>query len=70
MADETFGIGVIGAAAIAKKNARAISMTRNGVGELCTHANQTRTPEVTLLVDCVRCRSHSSMMLSPTHRES
>lgn len=33
MGDATFGIGILGAAAIAKKNARAIAKCRNGAGE-------------------------------------
>ena len=32
MADSSFGIGILGAAAIAKKNARAIAKCRNGTG--------------------------------------
>ena len=34
MGDATFGIGILGAAAIAKKNARAIAKCRNGAGEI------------------------------------
>ena len=32
----TIGVGFIGAAAIAKKNARAISLAQNGIGEAMT----------------------------------
>ena len=33
MGDATFGIGILGAASIAKKNARAIAKCRNGPGK-------------------------------------
>ena len=37
MTDSTFGIGILGAASIAKKNARGISLTRNNTGApFCT----------------------------------
>lgn len=32
MGEATFGIGILGAASIAKKNARAIAKCRNGAG--------------------------------------
>ena len=31
--EDKIGVGILGAAAIAKKNARGISLARNGVGE-------------------------------------
>ncbi len=31
--EDKIGIGILGAAGIAKKNARGISLTRNGLGE-------------------------------------
>ena len=33
MAESSFGIGILGAASIAKKNARAIAKCRNGTGD-------------------------------------
>ncbi len=49
MAESSFGIGILGAASIAKKNARAIAKCRNGTGD---RTGATATPAA-LCIPCL-----------------
>lgn len=53
MAESSFGIGILGAASIAKKNARAIAKCRNGTGDR-TALMQQRLQ--LCLFACMNCR--------------
>ncbi len=52
MAESSFGIGILGAASIAKKNARAIAKCRNGTGDRNAPMQQRPQPRAMLVFMC------------------
>ena len=59
MSEKKLGVGILGAAAIARKNVKAISKATNGVGKSISRRAS--------MIDLGQTRLHSLLLLQNTH---
>lgn len=52
---DVIGIGILGAASIAKKNARAIHLARNNIGVQCVCTEMNKGILLLLIIACLSC---------------